>query len=444
VKNVRTEKPPLNRRSRRRLARQIDASARLAKTTSTNQPCEKITLTKRAERPPGCTFLGSRPTEVNVSVGPMPSDILRMISDSGSDITLISEKALRRLSNSPKLRAGQKINLIQVTGSTTISGYVRLDLVFETEDGPVEMDVEAYVVRGMSNDFIFGNDYADQYDISLIRENGTCRLVLGNSGRSIPVETSMATSMVDENGKSFKVSVQQERLSRMTRVQAHRKRQVEKRHRRIRFRTGEVKSSERIVIPAGSCCRVPVNIHFDPTASNVYVEKVIHQDPMGEGFYGAPDSLISRDKPYLQVSNFSPYPIVVPLGQVLGKAHNPKSWLDRPDNASTAAAVSRSQHHNVVCNLVRQRLGNVPQKTNLSISESTISSKAQRNATEADDEAATEPVEGGPKVSETPQEAIASSALIESLDFSPDLSADQRQRLEEVVRLNEAAFALDG
>lgn len=36
-----------------------------------------------------------------------------IIIDSGSDITLISEKALRELVDGPKIRKGQRIQLIQ-------------------------------------------------------------------------------------------------------------------------------------------------------------------------------------------------------------------------------------------------------------------------------------------------------------------------------------------
>ncbi|KAI5886078.1 uncharacterized protein SCHCODRAFT_02459321, partial [Schizophyllum commune H4-8] len=62
-------------------------------------------------------------------------------------ITLISAKALSALLNRPRIKAGQRIKLVQVTGSSVISGYVNLDLYFHTPEGPVKIDVEAYVVR---------------------------------------------------------------------------------------------------------------------------------------------------------------------------------------------------------------------------------------------------------------------------------------------------------
>ena len=47
-----------------------------------------------------------------------------------------------------------------------------LDLYFETEKGPVLIKVKAYVVKGMSAPLILGNDFADQYAIFLLREEG--------------------------------------------------------------------------------------------------------------------------------------------------------------------------------------------------------------------------------------------------------------------------------
>jgi hypothetical protein len=88
-----------------------------------------------------------------------------MIIDSRSDITLISTKTLDSLSETPKVRKGQKINLVQVTRKASISGYVKLDLYFHTKEGPVKIKVEAYVVKGMTTPLILGNDFADQYSL---------------------------------------------------------------------------------------------------------------------------------------------------------------------------------------------------------------------------------------------------------------------------------------
>ena len=80
-----------------------------------------------------------------------------------------------------KLRQGQQVNLVQVTGNASISGYVNIDLHFHTLDGHVKTNVEAYVVKGMSTPLILGNDFVDQYLISIIFQEGSCTIEFGDS-----------------------------------------------------------------------------------------------------------------------------------------------------------------------------------------------------------------------------------------------------------------------
>ena len=76
---------------------------------------------------------------------------------------------------------GQRVNLVQVTGNASISGYVNIDLYFHTLDGPVKINVEAYVVKGMSTPLILGNDFVDQNSISVICQEGSCTIEFGDS-----------------------------------------------------------------------------------------------------------------------------------------------------------------------------------------------------------------------------------------------------------------------
>jgi hypothetical protein len=146
---------PFNRRTRRRLARELSHAAFQASSSITHEGKPLVELKRLMSRPPGTTFLGSRAVEANCSIDGF-SDPLKVIIDSGSDITLISEQAVKRLSSKPRIVTGQRINLIQVTGNAIITGFVTLDLYFHTIEGPVKMRVEAYVVRGMTTPFFIG------------------------------------------------------------------------------------------------------------------------------------------------------------------------------------------------------------------------------------------------------------------------------------------------
>ena len=141
-----------------------------------------IELKRHLARPPGCSFLGARATETWASLNSPDVTPIPVIVDSGSDITLISQKALEQMQKPPKIKTGQRIKLVQVTGNAIITGYVILDMYFESDQGPVLVKVEAYVVKGMSTPFILGNDFADQYSISLLREDGKSTLLFGKSG----------------------------------------------------------------------------------------------------------------------------------------------------------------------------------------------------------------------------------------------------------------------
>ena len=106
-----------------------------------------------------------------------------------------------------KLRQGQRVNLVQVTGNASIPGYVDIDLYFHTPDGPVKINVKAYVVKGMSTPLILGNDFADQYSILVIHQEGSCTIEFGDSDQRMPVNNSVSPPFLDEDGHAFKLCV---------------------------------------------------------------------------------------------------------------------------------------------------------------------------------------------------------------------------------------------
>jgi len=69
------------------------------------------------------------------------------------------------MQNPPKIKQ-DKGSISPSHRNASISGYVWSRLYFHTPDGPVKINVEAYVVKGMTSPFILGNDFADQYSIS--------------------------------------------------------------------------------------------------------------------------------------------------------------------------------------------------------------------------------------------------------------------------------------
>ena len=76
------------------------------------------------------------------TVNSLESNLAKVIANSGSDITLIYFKSLLEMRNPPKIRQGQRINLVQVTRNASISGYVEVDLYFHTPEGLFKINVE--------------------------------------------------------------------------------------------------------------------------------------------------------------------------------------------------------------------------------------------------------------------------------------------------------------
>jgi hypothetical protein len=74
---------------------------------------------------------------------------------------------------------------------------------------------------------------------------------------------------------------------------------------------------------------VPILANFPSGSNCLYVEKVFSTNQNTNDVYMPPNSLILKKNPCLHVVNFSASAITVQIGQVLGKGHNPNSWLDR-------------------------------------------------------------------------------------------------------------------
>ncbi|KAK1215716.1 hypothetical protein PQX77_021659 [Marasmius sp. AFHP31] len=390
-----------NWRTQRELARRrSQATTFLSKQgTITAEARSVFELSKRVNRPPGCTFLDSGS------------------EDSGSDITLISQSALNSLALEPRVKNGQRVKLIQVTGSSTISGFLTIDLYFHTKQGPVKINVDMYVVNGMSMPFILGNDFQDQYDLSVMRRDGRSFLKFGESERELEVENSISSKRTDKNGHVFRILV------------------------RIRLNKVEVHAKNRTIIPAESCKKVQVEARFPEGINYLYIERHIQMVQNEDQVHGSPDSLIMRADPCLLVSNFSRFPVVIAAGQSLGTSHNPATWLDKAHRMRPEDLKRAKMHVTLIQSLVKV---NNESQTLAVHSETDISSKAHLNNSGLDDPTAEEPVEGGLKTAEVGLDEVSSEKLLSEVHISSEVTTEQQQQLEKVLKDNSSAFGLDG
>jgi hypothetical protein len=114
-----------------------------------------------------------------------------MVIDSGSNITLILSRLIEHLLPPVKTKEGQSIKINQVTGRSTTNQYLPLKVHFSMSEGPIAMDLKAYLIKDMNTPLILGNDYVDQYLLSILRNNSSSVLQLGDTGRTVPLKTSM-------------------------------------------------------------------------------------------------------------------------------------------------------------------------------------------------------------------------------------------------------------
>jgi hypothetical protein len=152
------------------------------------------------------------------------------------------------------------------------------------------------------------------------------------------------------------------------------------------------------------------------------------------GIVATTDTLISRSNPFVRVDNFTNNPMKVPAGQSLGWSHNPNNWLARRSGMADAdyaklvahaallrtLAEAQSFSHDIISSQDQVN----PVKTAAVRSHTSVQSKAQRNTTKPDDPLAMEPVEGGPKMVELPEDPVETGRILEVLDLSPDLTAE--------------------
>ena len=118
--------------------------------SSLNQSFEDIYHPKPIwQRPPGHAVRGIDAFKLLCHVNCLKEPAAIVVGDSGAAPTLISEGFLKSLKwSQPKHRTGQRLKLLELTGSAKCSEYVRLNLYFRSQFGPVCLKgVEAYVVK---------------------------------------------------------------------------------------------------------------------------------------------------------------------------------------------------------------------------------------------------------------------------------------------------------
>jgi hypothetical protein len=100
--------------------------------------------------PPRTTFLSAHPSQVDVRLDTPSGKSTPMVINSGSNITLISSRLIEHLLPPVRMKEGQSIKINQVTRRLTTNQYLPLKVHFSTSEGPIAMDLKAYLVKDMN------------------------------------------------------------------------------------------------------------------------------------------------------------------------------------------------------------------------------------------------------------------------------------------------------
>jgi hypothetical protein len=363
-------------------------------------------------RPPGTAFLGATASTVMCHLGTIESPPRSILIDTGSDISLISHSVCMSLRPKLKIKTGQKVKLLQLTGLSTITGFVQLTLYFDTVEGPVSMPIEAYVVKGMNSDFILGNDFGDQYQLSITRDDEGSKLILGESKRWI----SLSNAVISSNEPPAP-AIRLQRVANEVMTQTRTVKTDPK---------PKVRVVSDVIVPPHTVKFVDIETKFPTGLSEAYIEAIELVQENLEGSLQLIEAIIPSERCSILISNTSRKPIKLSHGEVIGELRDPRSWLHTRDETNPVDQDTLS-----AANSVRSLLSSLTQPRPID-PEEPLHEKVSD-------------VIGGPKTAETPDPIpIPSSDLLKEVNFNPQLSDHQRIALEELVTRRSGAFGLDG
>ncbi|QRV83408.1 Retrovirus-related Pol polyprotein from transposon [Ceratobasidium sp. AG-Ba] len=416
---------PKNLPSRKSLTKQYKLQqTRAYKTLGYTPIGRRLVMRRVMSRPPGTAWMGTTSSVVLGRLGEMCPEF-EITFDSGSDITLISQKKWQSLQPLPTKRKGRNIKVIQVTGNCLINEYVTVPIIFETQEGPVEMLVEAYVVKSMSTAFILGNDFSNQYLLSLLRTPEGNYIELGTTGRRVPVIRQDTDPRTDDAGHVFRVEssrVAVEEENWYKRTTKRKKYKTLKALKAAPEGTTPVRVYDTKTLLPNTLNLIRVKADFEPGEEIGYVERCMSSNRTDEDLYGITDCLIHANNPKLQIANFGTIPVKLQAGQIIGYMR-PISTLAKEGELS----VPQRKQFEATVNFIKSR------------------EKLQPPAEEEWDQSYAIPPEGGPKLWDNPGiDKVKKEQLLEEVKFGPNLTPEQKEQMSKVIKKHFWAFGLDG
>ncbi len=415
-----------------------ELAVNVATTEILHLPEEDIYEPKRIwERPASHAVQGVDAFKLRCHVNTMKEPATVVIGDSGAAPTLISQKFLENMQASkPKRRGGAKLKLIQLTGSAKCSEYVKLDLYFRSQLGPVCFKgVEAYVVKDMEANLIVGEDTQLAWQLHTIREDGRRHWKVGSSLHCIPAIPGPTPT---ETFTASWVPAAPDVPPIRTRV----KKFVE--GKRTQWNASAL---QQLTILPEAIATITAIAKGAPEKTALYLEGISLKRG-SDAFIQVPNSLVDLDADYsfqVKIANTTKGKIIVRQGELLGHLFKADEALE------TAAALTEPEMNAFVTRVAN--LATLISKLNTRFDTATamqVSSHSNPQVTkplaaEGAEPTDTEHLGRGPKTADPgPDQIYPSAKLREVIDVDPSLEATQRESLYKVVEQNQAAFGFDG
>jgi len=169
----------------------------------------------------------------------------------------------------------------------------------------------------MNAPLILGNDFADQYSLSIIRDNGSTSLKLGDSGHTIPLDSSVDSAFLDIKALRAEAMAAQHRRDN---------------HQRRRNRgPTQVMIKESTLLPPWTIKKVVIHLTKPLEQQGIFVPHIRNPSKFQNATFI--DSIITNQTNCLHVTNDTDTPIYLDPSDSIGTIEN-EDYYDQEPSAN--------------------------------------------------------------------------------------------------------------
>ncbi|SJL08056.1 uncharacterized protein ARMOST_11415 [Armillaria ostoyae] len=260
--------------------------------------------------------------------------------DSGADVSLLSWEYYQTLTNPPRIKKGAQMKLWQLTDKDAdIEGYVTMPIFTLTENGElIETEVESYLVPDMSVPILLGEDYQQNYELTVKcnLENGVTILYGDNP------ELMVKATGVDKSQDFDRMRASVNAVQSFVKSKEHHRRKNQRRRQSLKEKQEEqiIQAKKDTLIPAQHSKLVEVEGPFQEEKEWVVERNLIPNSPTS--YFTIPNVLIISSHPKVPISNPTDSPKFIRKGDIIGTIHPAKDHFDIPVDEAQSEAIERT------------------------------------------------------------------------------------------------------